>query len=108
MLTLCKRGKPASFLHGPSSPSRQNLEFPGFPTQGGGVRWGKPGTHGTVPTSLARGAVRVCCHSHYREHRAGHHAPAVHVCVHWSAALQGEATPGQQPFPPHQSQLEGL
>lgn len=40
--------------------------------------------------SPARGAVRVRGHPHHREHRSGHHPPAVHVRMHRRPALQGE------------------
>lgn len=42
------------------------------------------------PAPPARGAVRVRGHPHHREHRAGHHPPAVHVCLHRGPAVQGE------------------
>lgn len=57
-----------------------------------------------APAFLACGTVRVCCHPHHREHRAGHYPPPVYICLHWSPAFQGEALTGQRPFP---GQLEG-
>lgn len=93
---------------------------PAFPTDivvlgGRGLRsrgsltgwWGAAGQlrcPSTAPAFLARGTVCVCCHPHHREHRAGHHPPPVHICLHRSPAFQGEALPGQRPSP---GQLEG-
>lgn len=37
----------------------------------------------------ACGPVRVCGHQNHRQHRPGHHAAEFHVCLHWSATLQG-------------------
>lgn len=37
----------------------------------------------------ARGAVCVCGHQDHRQHHDRHHSAAVHVCLYWGAALQG-------------------
>lgn len=37
----------------------------------------------------ACGPVRLCGHQDHRQHYDRHHAAAVHVCLYWSAALQG-------------------
>ena len=60
-----------------------------------GLGWaGLGGEKGQVPTGApilaARGAVCVRGHPHHREHRPGHHPPAVHVRLHRRPALQGE------------------
>lgn len=62
-------------------------------------RGSKPGAHQLPTTFLARGTVRVCRHPHHREHRPGHHPPAVHICLHRSPAFQGEALPGPAALP---------
>lgn len=38
----------------------------------------------------ARGAVCVRGHPDHWEYHDCNHTPAIHVCLHWRAALQGE------------------
>lgn len=33
--------------------------------------------------------MRICRHQDHRQHHDRHHAAAVYVCLHWSAAFQG-------------------